>query len=547
MENRAKRYIALLLAVLTLALTGCGQSEKPQEEYIEGHSAGKEIEQTAAADDVFTLNVNMEYSFNPMVATNTANQLVCYLVYENMVEVDNNYNAIPNVITEWKTSDGGVHWVFTVDTSRRFHTGEQMTAKDVAYSLRMAMNSERFARRLNCIIGCSENDEKTFAVTCSKANMLLPQLLAVPVIQYDSYKEDYPEGTGPYTYAKDHKTLKRFSRYKNAENLPLDVIYLKEYTGSTEIMSAFEDSLIDIVMNDPSAPTNLGYANVNEIRGMNTCNLHYIGFNMKSKTVAYEGIRYAFNFAFDREDIVEQFGGYALAANLPVSPACAWYDQAYAKQYNYNIEQTKLVFENLGLKDYDEDGYLELKNGGSLQELDIDFVICGASSIKSNVASKFASDMASLGLKITVRELPWEEYCAAIASGDFDMYYAEVRLTPDFDLSMLTGKDMRMNYGGIEDTMLDELIERYLGADDANRKSFCADMCAQIANMGYIIPLCFEKHQMITHRGVIEGIKASEFDPLYNFANWKIKFENVTLKPAEENENNNKGETDNDQ
>ena len=110
------------------------------------------------------------------------------------------------------------------------------------------------------------------------------------------------------------------------------------------------------------------------------------------------------------------------------------------------------------------------------------------------------------------------------------MYYAEVRLTPDFDLSMLTYKGASMNYGGIDDSKVDELVERYLSADDEHRKSYCADMCAQIANMAYIVPLCFEKHQMITHRGVIEGIKASEYNPLYNFVNWKISFGNVVPK-----------------
>ena len=334
MQKPSKRYTALLLVLLML-LPLCACGEKPTADPggngdIKPHSAGKEIEQTAASDDIFTLNYNSSFSLNPMVATNTANQLVCYLVYENMIEVDNNYNAIPNVITEWETKDNGKHWTFKVDTSRRFHNGEQMTAKDVAYSLVKAMNSERFARRLYCVIGCTANDEKSFSVTCSTPNMLLPQLLAVPVIKYDSYGEDYPEGTGPYTYAEDYRSLVRFEDYKKGVTAPLDVIYLKEYTGSTEIMSAFEDSLIDLVMNDPSAPTNLGYANVNEIRGLNTCNLHYIGFNMESKIMGYAGMRYAMNFAFDREYIVDQFSGYALAANLPVSPACSWYDASYA-------------------------------------------------------------------------------------------------------------------------------------------------------------------------------------------------------------------------
>ena len=52
-------------------------------------------------------------------------------------------------------------------------------------------------------------------------------------------------------------------------------------------------------------------------------------------------------------------------------------------------------------------------------------------------------------------------------------------------------------------------------------------MCAYIINKAYIVPMCFEKHQMITHRGVIEGIKANENNPFYNISNWTVTFENV--------------------
>ena len=530
MATKAKRYIALLLALSSLlTFSACGgETPKPDDEYIEGHSAGREIRKASAADDVFTLNYSSKNSLNPMTATNTNNQLVCDLVYENMIELDNNYNVIPRVITEWETTDG-IHWLFTVDISRRFHTGEQMTAKDVAYSLNCAVNSERFGRRLNCVIGCSQNDEKTFAVTLSKANLLLPQLLAIPVIKYDTLKEDFPTGTGPYTYSKDKRSLVKFDGAKNAASLPLDVIYLKEYKGVDETITAFEDSLIDVVMNDPSAPTNLGYGSSNEIRGINTTNLHYIGFNMKSDDMAYEGLRFAMNFAFDRESIVDQFGGFALEAELPVSPACDWYDASYAKQFKYDLKQFQLVLSNMGLKDYDEDGFLEMKAGGAIKEIDIDFILCGASSIKTNVAQKFASDMASVGIKVTVRELTWDDYCDALAMGEFDMYYAEVRLTPDFDLSMLTLDGARMNYGGINDEMLDGIVERYLASEESARRAACADMCALILNRGYIVPLCFERHQMITHRGVIEGIKPNENNPLYNFENWKISFDDTEV------------------
>ena len=68
----------LLLALLSvLSLAACGTADDNKDDYVKGTSAGKELGQTVAADDIFTLNCNKGYSMNPLIATNTNNQLVC--------------------------------------------------------------------------------------------------------------------------------------------------------------------------------------------------------------------------------------------------------------------------------------------------------------------------------------------------------------------------------------------------------------------------------------------------------------------------------------
>ena len=39
-----------------------------------------------------------------------------------------------------------------------------------------------------------------------------------------------------------------------------------------------------------------------------------------------------------------------------------------------------------------------------------------------------------------------------------------------------------------------------------------------------IIPICFEKHQIITHRNVITGMKLSQYNVFLNFPEWNINF-----------------------
>lgn len=530
--SRIKRYIALLLVLLTVfSLSACGTADDDEDDYVKGVSAGKELGQTVAADDVFTLNCNKSYSMNPLIATNTNNQLVCWFVYENMVEVDNSFNVIPNVITEWSTSDGGSHWSFKVASGHTFHNGATLTATDVAYSIQCAMRSDRFKARLSYVAGCSAYDSETVVVNLTKSNMMFPALLTIPVIQYGSNNDTYPGGSGPYKYAEDYNSLVVFDKYKNSATLPLKTIYLKEYVGTEETISAFADSYIDLVLNDPSATTNVGYgSSANDIRGYNTTNMHYIVFNTYSMDFTNEFMRFAMNYAFDRDEIVEQLGGYALAANLPISPASSLYNQNYAKQFNYNLNKVQEMLANAGLKDYDDDGFLEMKNGETIIEIDLEFLVYSGSTVKVNAAKKFASDMQSLGIQVTVNRQDWTNYKKLFEAGNYDLCYCEVRLNSDFDPSKLLSATGSLNYSGVSDEQLEELIAAYLTAADENsRKTACDNMCAYIVNKAYIVPLCFEKHQLISHRGVVEGAKATENNPLYDLNNWTVKIENVKV------------------
>lgn len=526
MKNRFRRTISMLCAVLMLiSCTACDDEsvQNGDDDYISGTSAGKDLSQTAAADSVFSLNYSSTHSLNPLMATNTNNQLVCSLVYENMLELDNNFELQYGVITDCVTTDGGKTWRFKVEAGRKFHDGSDVTAQDVAYSLQCARNSDRFRSRLSYVVSSVAVDDETVVVGLTKQNMMFPMLLTIPVIKNGSNSETYPIGSGPYTYSEDHLSLKASEYYPSYRALPMSVVYLKEYKGIDDTLIAFQDSYIDIVVNDPTATTNLGYGSANEIRAFNTTNLHYVAFNTSSGIFVYDAMRFAMNYAFDREYLVEQMGGYGVATPFVVNPAVSWYSKTAAKEFDYDLNTVRTVFTNLGLQDYDSDGYLELRSGSSLIRTDIKFVVCNASSIKVNMARRFASDMAGLGIKVTVSELPWDEYTEAISAGDYDMYYAEVRMNSDGDPSKLILTNGMLNYANVSDATVDEAIATYLQSDEAGREDACVNMCNIIATTAYIVPLCYEKHQFISHRGVIEGVKACENNPCYDVKNWSVK------------------------
>ena len=51
------------------------------------------------------------------------------------------------------------------------------------------------------------------------------------------------------------------------------------------------------------------------------------------------------------------------------------------------------------------------------------------------------------------------------------------------------------------------------------------DISRYIAETGIILPVCFERRELLTHRGVATGISATQYDVFHNFNEWTIDLE----------------------
>ena len=547
MRRISTKVTALLLCLaMVLSLSACGRrSSADDQEILEG-SAGRDVERAPAADNVFSVNSNSRYSKNPFIATNHANQLLCDLVYENMIQLDSNFEIIrgAGIISEWKCDDTGKNWELTIEPGHYFSDGTEVMPRDVSYSMGFAINSDRYHGRFASYQGASPGEGVVY-VTLGIGDKQFIKLLDLPVIKLGSYGNtseagNTPIGSGPYCYNEAGDALVANEYYPGYEDLPVDTIYLKEYTSADAIISAFEDGYIDVVINDPSSYTNLGYASSNEFHTYATTNLHYVAFNEESTLGKYSIFRIAMQHAFDRSYLVELLHGNAVAAALPMYPTCSAYPHALEDRLSYDLDAVKNILVSAGVQDYDEDGQLEFMSG-SPQEIELNFVVCADSSAKCGIARRFQEDMASIGLNVVVHELTWADYLDALENGEFkagnqkvvvDMYYAEVRLRNNFDLTELLQprtKDnelTNLNYSRSKDSSIEGRIEQYLAASEGGRADAYYQLCDYITGTsGSLIAIGFEKQQIITRRGVCKGIDPNFGDPLYNFANWEIIFD----------------------
>ena len=528
---KKKHILALALAALiTLSACGASPSELPEPTTPGSEAESEELGIAPAADAVFSLNYSSGQSLNPYATNDLNNILISQLVCDNIYELDDDYNLTSRVIADYEVSNG-TYWTFTVKEGIPMHDGSTLTAYDLAYSISLARRTSRYSGRFLCLYGVSASSETTFHVSTTRANTLLPYLLTVPIVKDGSASQTRPVSCGPYRYVEGQDYVEAFEGY--GRSMPVDRIYFREYSGAEQIITAFEDSYIDLVLNDSSSSANLGYGGNNETRWYHTTNMHYFGFNMSSELLSNAAVRGALAYAVDREAAADTYmQGAAIASALPISPLSPLYNEQIAASLDFNLSNCLQALKNAGLSDMDNDGILEYVSYSVMHDAEIDLIVCSQSAGKGDVCKRFAEDMETIGVKVNVRELSWADYLAELMDydldgepdGDFDMYYAEVKLGADFDLSAILTENGSLNYGNLADESYETCINEFLAAGDFDRDERCADMLSYIAMNTPIIPVCFERHQVITHRNVITGMEVTANNIFYNIPDWSITF-----------------------
>src|SRR3954469_2497552 len=57
-------------------------------------------------------------------------------VYNRFLDVDDNFNPVPELAKSWESSPDGKQWTFKLQPGVKFHDGREFGAKDVVYTFR---------------------------------------------------------------------------------------------------------------------------------------------------------------------------------------------------------------------------------------------------------------------------------------------------------------------------------------------------------------------------------------------------------------------------
>ena len=214
-------------------------------------------------------------------------------------------------------------------------------------------------------------------------------------------------------------------------------------------------------------------------------------------------LRCALGECLNREHIVSGFlSGHGRAAQFPVSPRSPLYPQELEIRFSADAPVQAV------------------SRTGYVPERTLTLLVNGENSFKTAVADYLAESFTAAGVPVETRVLPWEEYAAALEAGDFDLYYGEVRLTADWDLSPLLSSGGALNYGGWMDAETDGLLAAYNAAE--NRTAAMEALCSRLRQQSPILPVCFKSTSVLTQTGVLEELTPTAAEPLYGLTGCTI-------------------------
>lgn len=481
-----KRILSLLL-LIALSLTlfvGCGKQEPAPQPDVPDIQEGGEIQENITPAVTPALAVEQEKSFDPYSATSACNRLVLEFVLEPLFTVKATGEVTPVLAEGYTVSPDGRTTTVTLKKNVKFHDGTALTSQQVVSSVQRAQSGSYYASRFYALTEVTATDSHTVTFTTEKAYECFPLLLDIPITLDNSAR---PVGTGQFRFQEDR--LLAFADWWGAARVTdQEEILLHPVTNANQLREAFQYGTVLALLIDPNAdgaPQNLWNY---ELWGISTASMQYLGFNLNRGVFQSRRLRQAVSRAVDRSTIVaEDMGGFGTPAVLPTRPDSIWDNPTLAEGCGYQPENlTDIVPAGLSAT----------------------MIVCKDSERRVQSATRVAQELTARGLNTTVNALSREAYLSALQNGNFDLYYAEVKLPPNLDLSAFFRED-GFAFGGLASAEgLTDLCDLAL----SNRGN-AYDLQEAILQEGLLCPVAFKTTALYIQRNTLSGI-----DP--NLGSW---------------------------
>lgn len=541
--NKLKRYFCLLMAMLTVLLFGCANEQNTisadETPYVEEATPAL-LAPTPTASPVRggTLRLAMPENADTSdpLSVNTKEMLGFFsLIYESLIEIDQNGIVTPCLAENWSCDDTGLVWTMKLRSSARWQdSGLTVSASDVIYSFQCIKQSGGYySYAADRIDNIQAGENGTVIVTMKQQGLSSLYALNFPIKESSTTAvSERGAGTGPYIISSvigERVVLEANKNWWKEEPYISKIEFYQRSSNDVSIAS-YAAGQLDMVFTSSLSVGRYREDGVTNVLDIMTQTAEVMLFNYNNEELANKLVRQAIAYAIDRSTIITNvYMNRARACDVPIAPD-SWLYNSRSKVYDYNTELALNLFEQAGWADTDGDGYLE-KNGRRYDEMTLKLLVNKSTdSTRETAAGVIASQLEAIGIHVEVVTAGYtlgddnSEYVQSLENGEFDIALTGFNLSRDCDILPYIDVSGEYNYGGYRNDSLSILAKTLNTARD---ESACRE-AADALQMSFVEELPFAtlyfRLSSILYNASVCGLSDErEPNPLSNIANWYIE------------------------
>ena len=450
-----------------LGLAACGGNKSGSTA-----TSGNASSAGSSTGSINTAGFTVQYGSNPETLDPALNSAVdggntVITVFETLLIINENNEAVPGQAESWTTSEDGLTWTFTMRDGLKWSDGSELNAKDFEYSFKRMANPDTTAPYAETCLGMIDGFEEAAGFPDADGNPTVePNLDALNVKASDDGKTltivlGYPcsyfdkiaafaamspvqkatvEANGD-SWCTSPDTYVCNGPYMITEWTPSERIVLTKnpnYVGGWDSSKIVSDSITLLLLEDSSASFaayNSGEAVLikdvptDEIPSLTKAEdggdfyvdtilgTYYVSLNLKRDAFKDAKVRKALSLAIDRDYVANTImqGTYSTADSI-VGPGIVdekgnFHDNGNAPyisaDYEANLAEAKKLLAEAGYPN--GEGYPVIEYS------------CNDAGYHVPLAEYLQQAWGDLGITLTISKMEWSSFTAARRAGEYDV------------------------------------------------------------------------------------------------------------------------------
>ena len=453
------------VSAAALGLAACGGS-KSGSTATSGSTAG------STAGGVNTAGFTVQYGSNPETLDPALNSAVdggntIITVFETLLIINENNEAVPGQAESWTTSEDGLTWVFTMRDGLKWSDGSELNAKDFEYSFKRMANPNTAAPYAETCLGMIDGFEEAVGfpdkdgnptaepnpdalnVKASDDGKTLTIVLSYPCSYFDKMaafatmspvQQATVEANGD-SWCTSADTFVSNGPYMITDWTPSERIVLTKnpnYVGGWDNSKIVTDTITLLLLEDSSAAYaayNSGEAQLikdvptDEIPSLTKAEdggdfyvdtilgTYYVSLNLQRDAFKDAKVRKALSLAIDRDYVANTImqGTYSTADSI-VGPGIVdesgyFHDNGNAPyisaDYEANLAEAKKLLEEAGYPNGEGYPTIEYSTNDAGYHVPL--------------AEYLQQAWGDLGITLTINKMEWSSFTPARRAGEYDV------------------------------------------------------------------------------------------------------------------------------